>query len=191
MNNPSRTWRRALRPRAFALYLILAFAFPQAGSAGRASVAYSKQYVCKTVVHVVTVDLNDPDVRLTPVFARRGLGTAETFHSILNRTRPTAAITGTFFDTRSLYPTGDIVVDGEMVCRGVVGTAIGIGWNNEVDFISTRRGYRSQAGIGFLEGATPGPLRPGSGHKAPKPLALRTANGPQLAGDQDRPLALA
>ncbi|MDO8587840.1 MAG: phosphodiester glycosidase family protein [Armatimonadota bacterium] len=140
MINSSRRWRRVLRPRTFAPYLLLALLFPHAGPAEASSVSYGKHYVHHVVAHVVTINLNDPDVRLTPVFARRGVGTSERFESILNRTRPTAAITGTFFDTRSLYPTGDIVVDGEMVCRGVVGTAIGIGWNNEVDFIPTRRG---------------------------------------------------
>ena len=113
---------------------------PQAVTAGRSSITYAKRKVGGVVAHVVTINLNDLDVKLTPVIASRGIGASEGFGSIVSRTRPTAAITGTFFDTRSLRPVGDIVVDGEMVCRGFVGTAIGIGWNNEVEFIPTKRG---------------------------------------------------
>lgn len=126
--------------RVLALLIVLISLISLPVSAEEASVSYSKRYVRGVVVHVVTVNMNDPDVKLTPAYATRGVGASESFHSILNRTRPTAAITGTFFDTRSLHPTGDIVVDGETVCKGVVGTAIGIGWSNEVNFIPTRRG---------------------------------------------------
>jgi len=107
---------------------------------GRASVAYEKRWVAGLPVHVVTVDLNDLDVRLSPVVPLRGIGRSESWARMINRARPTAAITGTFFDTRSLHPTGDIVVDGSVQCHGVTGTAIGIGWNNEVTFIPMKRG---------------------------------------------------
>ena len=133
--------RLTLRPRVLAPLILLALLVPRPSAAERSSVTYSKRYVCGVVAHVVTINMNDPDVKLSPAYATRGVGASERFESILNRTRPTAAITGTFFDTRSLYPTGDIVVDGETVCKGVVGTAIGIGWSNEVNFIPTRRGW--------------------------------------------------
>jgi hypothetical protein len=139
MKNPSLA-RLTLRSRVLMPLVLMALLVPLPSSAERSSVSYSKRYVRGVVVHVVTVNMNDPDVKLTPVYATRGVGASEKFESILNRTRPTAAITGTFFDTRSLYPTGDIVVDGETVCKGVLGTAIGIGWSNEVNFIPTRRG---------------------------------------------------
>lgn len=112
--------------------------------AGKSSIAYTKHKVLGIGAHVITINMNDLDVKLTPAVTKYGVGYSETFGAIINRTRPTAAITGTFFDTRSLRPVGDIMVDGEMVCRGVVGTAIGIGWNNEVEFIPTKCGKISE-----------------------------------------------
>ena len=132
------TRRAALRACVAAVLALLML--PQAGFAARGSISYAKRKVLGVVTQVVTINLDDLDVKLTPAVAKHGVGSSESFGSIINRTRPTAAITGTFFDTRSLHPVGDIVVDGEKVCRGTVGTAVGIGWNNEVEFISTQRG---------------------------------------------------
>jgi len=109
-------------------------------SAGQKSIVYQKRWVAKLPVHVVTVNMNDPDVRVSPVMSRYGVGHAENWGAMIGRARPTAAVTGTFFDTRSLHPTGDIWVDGRLACRGVVGTAICFGANNEVSLIPTKRG---------------------------------------------------
>jgi hypothetical protein len=40
------------------------------------------------------------------------------------RVRPVVSATGTYFDTRTLLPVGDLVVDGRHVHRGWVGTAL-------------------------------------------------------------------
>jgi hypothetical protein len=106
----------------------------------RESIAYQKLWVAGVPAHVVTIDLNDKDVRLSPVMPRYGVGRSESWGAMVGRARPTAAITGTFFDTRSLYPTGDILIDGNLICRGVTGTALCIGWNNEISFIPLKRG---------------------------------------------------
>lgn len=128
-----RTWSSVLT--GLAIFLL---SVPVWGGSG--SVGYTKHWLYKTGVHVITINMNDPDVHLTPVVAKRGIGTSEGFGSLLSRTNPTAAITGTFFDTRSLRPTGDIVIDGDMVYRGMVGTAVGVDWNNKVTFIPTKKG---------------------------------------------------
>lgn len=104
------------------------------------SITYQKRWVAGIPVHLVTINLNDPDVRMSPVLPRYGVGHSESWGAMIGRARPTAAITGTFFDTRSLHPTGDIWVDGNLACRGVVGTAVGFGCNNEVSFVPTKRG---------------------------------------------------
>lgn len=109
-------------------------------SAGPSSIVHNKQKVAGVWAEVITINMNDTEVRLAPAVTRRGVGYSETFQTFLDRTRPTAAITGTFFDTHSLFPVGDIVVEGAQVNRGVVGTAVGIGWNNEIAFIPTKRG---------------------------------------------------
>lgn len=99
------------------------------------SVAYRRAKIGRVWVNIITADLNDPTVRVTPAIARRGIGTCESFRSMIRRTRPIAAIDGTFFCTRTLRPTGDIVIGGQLVYRGYLGTAVAFGDCNTVRFI--------------------------------------------------------
>lgn len=99
------------------------------------SVAYNKTKSAGLWLNVVTVDLNDISVRVTPIVAHRGIGFYESFRSILRRTRPAAAIDGTFFCTRTFRPTGDIVIDGRLIYKGWLGTAIAFGAGRSVKFI--------------------------------------------------------
>ncbi len=111
-------------------------------SAGR--IAYTKAWLRGVAAHVVTVDLNDPNVRVSPAVARGGVGHSEVFGSMLSRLRPAAAITGTFFCVRSLVPVGDIVIDGKMINSGRVGTAVCFTVDNRVifrDFGPSRKSY--------------------------------------------------
>lgn len=121
-----------------ARYILFSLVFAFVGTACWASrsVTYERLKIGSTWLNVVTADLNSPSVRVTPAVARWGIGTSESFRSILRRTRPAAAIDGTFFCTRSLKPTGDIVIDGQMIYRGYLGIAIGFGPNNCVNFTS-------------------------------------------------------
>lgn len=121
--------------------LITVLALP--GSCFASSVAYSKVKVGRTVAHVVTIDLNDPEVKVTVALARGGPGRQETFKSIVGRTRPAAAITGTFFDTKSLMPTGDIAVHGTVVHSGVIGSAVWIGPDNKARIIGLKEGRKA------------------------------------------------
>jgi len=102
------------------------------------SVEFAKTWVSGVWMNLVTVDLNSADVSVTPAVARRGIGTSESFRSMMRRTRPAAAINGTFFDTRTLKPTGDIVIDRQLLCRGDQGVAIAIRNGREVRFIPSR-----------------------------------------------------
>lgn len=81
--------------------------------------------------YVVTANLNDPDVKVTPILSRRGIGSAEKYSSMINRTRPTAAITGTFFSPRNLLPTGDIVLGGRYIYFGGIGHGIAVTPDNQ------------------------------------------------------------
>jgi len=117
----------------FALFVLVIAVLGSSCHAAK-SVAYQKMKIGKVWLNVVTADLNSPGVRVTPAVARHGIGTCESFRSILRRTRPAAAIDGTFFCTRSLKPTGDIVIDGQMIYRGYLGIAIGFGQGNSVRF---------------------------------------------------------
>lgn len=85
-------------------------------------------------VRYVVADLNNPYVRVSVVTARR-LGRDESIWDLLARSRPTAAITGTYFSTSTKLPVGDIVIEGERVHFGGVGTALCITYDNHVRFI--------------------------------------------------------
>src|SRR5437762_12379906 len=61
-------------------------------------VAYHKAPVGPVTAHVVQVDLNRSDIRVTVGVASGGIGRHETWSGIINRLRPTAAITGTYYD---------------------------------------------------------------------------------------------
>src|SRR6059058_2485448 len=88
---------------------------------------------------VITVNLNDESVKVSVALSRRGVGSRETFASLLHRVRPAAAVTGTYFGLRDAQPVGDIVIGGRLVNSGFVGTALAITKANEARFIETRR----------------------------------------------------
>jgi hypothetical protein len=102
-----------------------------------AGLAYLKGFIAGVPVHVVQADLRDPDVKVGVVVARGGIGRSESFLSMINRTAPAAAMTGTFFGLRNGLPTGDIVVNGRAIFRGFIGTALAITDGNVVSFIPT------------------------------------------------------
>jgi hypothetical protein len=98
------------------------------------SVVYELRHPYGVPAHVVTVNLNDPRIRVTVNTARGGIGHAERFSSLIHRLMPDAAITGTFFDNATLLPVGDIVARGKQVYRGPAGTGFAVRADNTVDF---------------------------------------------------------
>lgn len=87
-------------------------------------VSFSKQSVRGATVHVVTVNLNDEQVEVRAVLAPHGktLGLG----NLLGSPRPTAAITGTFFDPASGLIVGNIVSEGRLAQEGWVGSVLTI-----------------------------------------------------------------
>ena len=85
-------------------------------------------------VQVVTVDMNNPYVRVSVATSER-IGRAESVWNLLARSRPTAAITGTYFGSNTKIPVGDLVLEGERVHFGGVGTALCITYDNRVRFV--------------------------------------------------------
>lgn len=120
-----------------AIMLLLASWIPEV-SAG-SNVVYTKRWVQGVPVHVVTANLNSPDVIVSPAIARHGIGSSEGFGSMLSRLQPTAAITGTYFCVKSLIPVGDIVIDAKWVNSGAVGTSVCFGTDNAVEFKPARK----------------------------------------------------
>jgi hypothetical protein len=96
------------------------------------SVQLHYQLVNNFPVKYVTVNLNDPDVVVTPVAARSFPTGLEGWGSFLKRLQPDAAINGTYFCLRSYMPVGDVAIDGGLVYRGVVGTALCLTPDNRV-----------------------------------------------------------
>ena len=88
--------------------------------------------------YVVTANLNDPDVKVTPILSRRGIGSAESYRSLIHRTIPTAAITGTFFSPDNHLPTGDIVLGGRYIYFGGIGHAIAVTPDNTALILGRR-----------------------------------------------------
>lgn len=108
------------------------------------NIAYSRVSWSGTPVDVVSINLNSPDLKVTISLAKNGTGTSESFTSMLDRVKPDAAITGTFFCTRSLKPTGDIVMEGTRIHTGSVGTGICFTPKNTVEFVPYAIGHRTK-----------------------------------------------
>lgn len=87
--------------------------------------------VLETPVRTIQIDLKNPKVRVGVEVANGFPSGADSFESLVRASGATAAITGTFFDTRSLRPIGDIVHQGNVLYRGHMGTALAFTEDNE------------------------------------------------------------
>jgi hypothetical protein len=177
--------------QAFALWMCeppILGAPGRSGSSGQTSVSYTHPKVAGVWTHVVTVNLNDAAVRMDVVLAAGGPGTSEKFSSIVQRTRPVAALTGTYFDLRTFVPVGDLVCEGRPVFTGRVGNALAIAPGNRASIVHGRRGGAPEwEGYEAVLGGGPTLVRSGAisvnpsaegfrdgGHYRPRP---RTAVG--------------
>ncbi len=131
-------------------------------------------------VRYIVADLNNPYVRVSVVTAQQ-LGTDESIWELLARSRPTAAVTGTYFSTSSKLPVGDIVIEGERVHFGGVGTALCITYDNHVRFIRQKlhrqrdwSNYRLVLGAGprLLQNGRVSLYPPGEGFRDRRVYAL-------------------
>src|SRR5690349_11347183 len=102
---------------SFFCWILLSSSQPASAS----GVTYSRAQIGSYAAHVVSVDLTDPNVRVTTAIARGGRGSSEQFSSMLHRTQPTAAITGAFFDPRTLTMIGDVILASKWIQKGFVG----------------------------------------------------------------------
>jgi hypothetical protein len=132
-----------MKPRILVVPVLLSVCLSHAAWSAD-NVTYSKVYWSGATAHVVSINLNSPDMKVTVSLARRGRGSSESFSSMVHRVKPAAAITGTFFCTRSLLPTGDIVVEGSRIHTGCVGTGVCITPDNKVDFVPYSTGHKRQ-----------------------------------------------
>lgn len=143
------------------------------------SVVASYRKVFGVPVRMIVADLNNPQVRVGVVTAQQ-LGRAESIWDLLARARPTAAVTGTYFGMDSYLPVGDIVIEGERVHFGGLGTAFCITYDNQVRFVRPPRHrqvswseYRLVLGAGprLLQGGKIALYPQGEGFRDPRVYA--------------------
>lgn len=115
--------------------------FPASPPAMAAGVGYFEGKASGVPVRVVQIDLRDQRVRVGVALPERGMGYSESFHRFVQRTRPVAAITGTYFDFRTARPLGDLVINGRYIHHGSIGHALTITKDNQVR-IGRRSGGR-------------------------------------------------
>ena len=107
---------------------------------GGSSIHFWQTAASGVPVKVISVNLNDPNVKVSAVMARHGNGTSEPFRQMINRAQPNVAVTGTFFSLDDLQPVGDIVIDGSLVHFGGMGTALCITPGNHADMVTCQWG---------------------------------------------------
>jgi len=104
------------------------------------AVAHRVEYVSGIAVDCVYVNLNDPRARVDVEMAANGVGASESWSSLVRRANPVAAINGTFFDKKTLHPTGDIVRKGKSVHYGGHGSGLCITSDNKACVASAEWG---------------------------------------------------
>lgn len=102
--------------------------------AGAQSIAYGARSAAGVTAHVITVNMADPNVKVSTVVAEGFPGTDEAFTSMVKHSGAVAAINGTFFGMGTWIPIGDIVADGLLLHKGRMGTAMAITPRNKVLF---------------------------------------------------------
>lgn len=129
-----------MKSRTFCLLVCSTFSLLCAIRPSRAeSISYYGIVAAGVPMKVISVNLNDPNVKISGGFTKFGAGHSEPFQQMVRRADPTIAITGTFFCNYSLKPIGDIVIDGQLAHFGGLGTALCVTDNNEVSFIKPKR----------------------------------------------------
>ncbi|MDR3707672.1 MAG: phosphodiester glycosidase family protein [Capsulimonadaceae bacterium] len=113
-------------------------------------------------LQVIMVDLNKPNIKVTALIARNGIGSSEPFGQMIERTHPAVAVTGTFFSLDNLKPVGDIVINGNLAYFGGMGTALAITPNNRADMVTVDWGrHHSWAGYDCVVACGPRLLKDG------------------------------
>jgi exopolysaccharide biosynthesis protein len=80
---------------------------------------------------VLTINLNEPAVRVSIETARALPHGDESFAELLARSHPVAAINGTFFGKDNLRPIGDLVIQGKLRHSGRMGPVLAITPQNQ------------------------------------------------------------
>lgn len=104
------------------------------------SVVLEECRIRSAAVYVITADLNDPTVRVRIGLPAEGISHSEPFMNMMRRRSPIAAVTGTYFCTRSLLPVGTVVSDGQVRFVNCIGNTLCFLGGNRVQFIDSAKG---------------------------------------------------
>lgn len=85
-------------------------------------VSLSSKRVDGVPVKVIEVDLLDPRVRVGLIVSDGFPNADESFQSMIAKTKPVAAINGSYFDKKTFRPIGDIAINGKTLYKGHMGT---------------------------------------------------------------------
>jgi len=111
------------------------------GSLSAQEINYQKIKIEGVWVHVITVNLNSPNVSVRPVLAKRNNGLknpAEYFRQFVSRLLPRAMINGTFHDTKTYSLAGTLVLNGSIKSFYRRGVAIIFHPDNRVEFVPAK-----------------------------------------------------
>jgi tetratricopeptide (TPR) repeat protein len=123
---------------ALAVFLCAATARP----CWSAAIEHKRTTVAGKQADVISVPIRDPAVKVGVQLAYGFPGAAESFDAMLSRSKPAAAVNGTYFRRMTLEPVGDIVVGGEHRHVGGMGTAMTVTADNRVAFRRMEWGSR-------------------------------------------------
>ena len=115
------------RSLVIALLLLVSVAFALLASrtlSESASIVLESRHIHNAALHVIIADLNSPRLRVEIGLAAKGIAHSESFLSMVRRRSPVAAVTGTYFDTRTLFPVGSIVISGKTAHESAIGAAV-------------------------------------------------------------------
>ncbi|MHB9026190.1 MAG: phosphodiester glycosidase family protein [Armatimonadota bacterium] len=127
--------RATLTLSSIAMMAVLLTALGRAAGAESASVRYSTHRTNGIGVHVIDVNLNDRSLMVKPRPAGDTPGARQTFAGFLAQHRPLAQITGGYFDVRSGYPIGDVIVQGKTYYDGAIGSGLALTADNKAAII--------------------------------------------------------
>jgi len=107
-----------------------------------APITIYRDYAANVPVIVVEINLNHSDAYVTGTMATGGSGHSETWSSLIHRTQPLVAVTGTYFDVASKIPIGDLFIGGRLAHFGGKGSALCIDSSNRARFITVPQDRR-------------------------------------------------
>lgn len=122
------------RGKGFLALLIVSLLLSSHAVHGKESISYRKIVHGEYVYDSVWADLNDRKVKVTIQLPEGFPLQSAPFSSFLHSSHPAAAIAGTYFNPVSKVPISSIVVFGEPICMGKMGTAMCLTRDNGITF---------------------------------------------------------